>query len=144
VRRTGFVTAEVRDALMAGATAMVVPSRLESLSLSMLESFELGVPVVANGASPVLDGHVRACGAGVSYRSRRELAAALAAAVHWTDEERRHMGEAGRRYVAKNYAWPLVGGRWLGAVEALCAELAERVGKDRPSGVTASPGPKIS
>ena len=117
VRPVGFVTEAERDALVAGAAALVMPSRFESLSLVTLEAFALGVPVLANGAVEVLAEQLRDSGAGEAYRGARGLRRGLLRALARSAAERRALGEAGRRYVDTRYRWDIVVGRWLDAVE---------------------------
>ncbi len=120
VRVSGWLDAEDRDALVAGAAALVVPSRHESLSLVLLEAFALGVPALVNGACEPLKDHVAASGAGECYHGGRQLRAGLLRALARPEDERRRMGEAGRRYVAGHYAPERVAQAWLDAVEAAC------------------------
>jgi glycosyltransferase involved in cell wall biosynthesis len=120
VTLTGFIDSAERDALVAGAAALVMPSRHESLSLVLLEAMALGVPVVANGrCEPLLD-HVFDSGAGEVYRGQRELSRALLGALVRDEAARRRMGDAGRAYVSQHYADDVVHGRWLHAVEQVC------------------------
>jgi len=120
VRATGFVADAERDALVAGAAALVMPSRYESLSLVLLEALALGVPALVNGRCEVLADHLRDSGAGTAYRGRRALRAGLLQALARPAEERRRLGEAGRRYVAERYAPEVVGAAWRDAVERAC------------------------
>jgi glycosyltransferase involved in cell wall biosynthesis len=64
VRYVGRISEQDKANGIAGAISVVVPSRLESLSLLALEAFAHGVPILANGDSPVLAGHVERSGAG--------------------------------------------------------------------------------
>lgn len=121
VRLAGWLGAAERDALVAGAAALVMPSRHESLSLVLLEALALGVPVLANGRCEPLADHVAASGAGACYRGSRSLRTGLLRALARPDDERRRLGEAGRRYVAAHYAQDRVTCAWLDAVEAACA-----------------------
>jgi glycosyltransferase involved in cell wall biosynthesis len=105
---TGFVGEDERDALIAGATALVIPSRYESLSMVTLEAMKLGVPVIANGECEVLDEHIRTSGAGLVYGRERSLSAALTEVTALGTEARRAMGAAGPPYVDSRYAWPHV------------------------------------
>lgn len=121
VRVAGWLEAADRDALVAGAAALVMPSRHESLSLVLLEAFALGVPALANGACEPLADHVAASGAGESYRGRAQLRAGLQRALARPADERRRLGDAGRRYVAAHYAPDRVADAWLDAVETACS-----------------------
>jgi glycosyltransferase involved in cell wall biosynthesis len=120
VRLTGFVGGPERDALVAGAAALVMPSRHESLSLVLLEALALGVPVLANARCEPLADHLRLSGAGDGYRGARELLAGLLDALARSDAERARLGAAGRRYVQARYAPAVVEAAWLDAVERAC------------------------
>lgn len=63
----GFVEEDEKRALLAGATALVLPSPFESLSVAVLEAWMRGRPVIVNGASPVLVGQVRRAAGGLWY-----------------------------------------------------------------------------
>jgi glycosyltransferase involved in cell wall biosynthesis len=99
------------DAL-AGATAVVVPSAMESLSLLALEAWGAGKPILANGDSPVLSGQTRRSGAGVTYRGPSDLTDKLQALLGDPSRIQR-LGDAGRAYVASNYRWPHIERRYL-------------------------------
>src|SRR5205085_193418 len=77
VEYRGFVSAAEKSALMAGATLFVMPSRLESFSLATLEALAQGTPVLVNGACEILADHVRASGAGRTYRDHPGFCARL-------------------------------------------------------------------
>jgi glycosyltransferase involved in cell wall biosynthesis len=121
VRCTGFVSQADRDALIAGAAVLAMPSRLESLSLVLLEALALGTPVLANGGSEVLAAHVADSGAGQIYRGRRGLRAGLVQMLSLAESERQRLGEAGRRYVEQRYSRARVERAWLEAVDAVAA-----------------------
>lgn len=67
VRYLGRVSDEDKVDALAGALAVVAPSRYESLSLLTLEAFAQGTPVLANGASEVLVGQIRRSAGGRTY-----------------------------------------------------------------------------
>lgn len=87
------------DAL-AGALAVVVPSRWESLSLVALEGFASGTPLIANLGSDVLAGHLERSGAGAGYSD----AASFAEAVREVGESRPALSKAARAY-ARAFKW---------------------------------------
>jgi glycosyltransferase involved in cell wall biosynthesis len=68
VRYLGRISEQDKQDGIAGATAVAIPSRYESLSLLALEAFAQGTPVLVNGESAVLAGQVRRSGAGATYR----------------------------------------------------------------------------
>jgi glycosyltransferase involved in cell wall biosynthesis len=120
VRCTGFVADEERDALIAGAAALVMPSRHESLSLVLLEALALGVPALADAGSEVLADHLRDSGAGEAYRGTRQLRQGLLRALARPAAERQRLGDAGRRHVALHYGHDVVAAAWRAAVERVC------------------------
>jgi glycosyltransferase involved in cell wall biosynthesis len=67
VVKTGRVDEQTKWDALAGALAVVVPSRYESLSLLTLEAFAAGTPVLANGASDVLAGQLSRSLAGATF-----------------------------------------------------------------------------
>lgn len=120
VKLTGFVDPGERDALVAGAAALVMPSRHESLSLVLLEAMALGTPVLANGRCEPLADHVAASGAGETYGNSRELLDGLLRALARDEATRTKLGQAGKDYVFANYEAGVVTRRWLQAVEQVC------------------------
>jgi len=101
------------DAL-AGALAVVVPSRYESMSLLTLEAFAAGTPVLGNAASSVVAGQLSRSGAGVPFDlGDRE---SFAQAVQWAGERRAALSKKAKRYAAR-FTWPAV-------VEAYLEEIA--------------------
>jgi glycosyltransferase involved in cell wall biosynthesis len=114
IRPLGYVSNEVREALLAGAQALIVPSPYESLSIVLLEAWNHGIPALVNGRCRVLDGQVRRANGGLSFRSALEFDEALTYLLTHP-AERAAMGRQGLAYVEREYRWPVV----LGRVEAL-------------------------
>jgi glycosyltransferase involved in cell wall biosynthesis len=115
---TGFVDAPTRDAALAGAYALVQPSRFESFSLVLTEAFAHGRPALVQGACAVLNGHAERSGAAIPYHDAIDFDAAL----HTLRESRERadtMGDAGRAYVARNYDWDLVLGKYESLLRAV-------------------------
>jgi glycosyltransferase involved in cell wall biosynthesis len=117
VRHLGFLSEQEKAAAMAGARAVVCPSPYESLSIVLLEGMALGTPGLVNARSPVLEEHCLRSNAGLFYADGDEYAAALDALAS-DDRLRDAMGENGRRYVAAEYAWDVVLGRWRALIDA--------------------------
>jgi len=107
IRALGYVEDELREALLAHARALVIPSRYESLSIVLLEAWNHGVPALVNAECAVLDGQVRRANGGLSYRSGGEFHEALAylSANAAASEQ---FGRQGKRYVDREYRWPTV------------------------------------
>jgi glycosyltransferase involved in cell wall biosynthesis len=124
IRPLGYVSDELRAALLAHARALVVPSPFESLSMVLLEAWNHGVPALVNAQCKVLRGQVRRANGGLHYRSAEEFCEALD--VLLTQEQTRTaLGRQGLAYVEREYRWPVVVGR----VESLLT----RVRAQRPA-----------
>jgi glycosyltransferase involved in cell wall biosynthesis len=110
----GFVSDEVRDALLREALALVMPSPFESLSIAVLEAWNVGTPVLVNGRCRPLLGQTRRANGGLIYERRDDFIEALRFFVNNPDAARR-FGAQGQQYVDREYRWPVV----MSKVEAL-------------------------
>jgi glycosyltransferase involved in cell wall biosynthesis len=107
VKPLGFVDERVREALLANAAALVVPSPYESLSMVLLEAWNHGVPALVNGRCNVLKGQaVRADGA-LYYHNVDEFTRTLEYLLGRPDLGRQ-LGQQGLAYVEREYRWPHV------------------------------------
>jgi glycosyltransferase involved in cell wall biosynthesis len=118
VHALGRVPDGVRDALLSSATALVVPSPFESLSIVLLEGWNRAVPAIVNGHCAVLKGQVRRANGGLYYRSSAEFAEAVET-LRAHDAGRRALGAQGLAYVEREYRWPTV----LARVERLLGQV---------------------
>jgi glycosyltransferase involved in cell wall biosynthesis len=103
----GFLPTEERDNAFAAALAYAQPSRMESFSRSVMESWLAGTPVLAIAQSEVVAWHCERSGGGVTFSDEFDLAQAL----RWlatAPEEAAAMADRGRRYVLDNYQWSVV------------------------------------
>ena len=114
IRALGYVTDDVRRALLTHARALIVPSPYESLSIVLLEGWNHAVPALVNGRCKVLAGQVARADGGLSYRSAAEFEEALTYLLSHP-REREALGRQGLAYVEREYRWPTV----LAKVEAL-------------------------
>jgi glycosyltransferase involved in cell wall biosynthesis len=119
VKPLGFVSEAVREALLAQASLLVVPSPYESLSMVLLESWNHGVPALVNAQCRVLKGQAQRSGGALYYRNYDEFAAAIKTLLARKDVAR-SLGAAGRDYVARCYRWPTV----MRTLEGFLASLA--------------------
>jgi glycosyltransferase involved in cell wall biosynthesis len=94
------------DAL-AGCTAFVMPSLLESLSLVTLEAWAAGRPLIVDARSPVLAGMARRAGAGLAYRGAAEFAQ-ICELLSDDPALGDRLGRSGAEFVARTYTWPRV------------------------------------
>lgn len=121
----GFVPEERKHDLIAGATAVVLPSPYESLSLAVLEAWAHARPVFVNERSPVLVGQVRRAAGGLWYGDDAEYAEGLLALVG-APEVAARLGASGRRYTLGRFRPE--------AVEARLEELLVEVAAPRRDG----------
>lgn len=103
----GFVSEQVKYDGIAGAEMTLLPSRFESLSISVLESMALGVPVVVNGYSEVLKGHCDKSNAGLYYLNYEEFEGAVNYLLEHNDV-RAEMSNNAKTYVQEHYQWNAV------------------------------------
>ena len=105
--RLGFVSEEMKFAVMKEAFALLLFSRFESLSMVVLESMLMGRPVLVSEKCEVLKGHCLRSGAGLYFGNYYEFAGC----VRWLEEhpeQYRIMRESGIRYVKENYTWDVI------------------------------------
>ncbi len=103
----GFVSEEDKFAGVLNASALILPSHFESLSISVLEAFQVETPVIVNGKCEVLKGHCRKSNAGLYYENYYEFEGALNYMLEHEDV-RSEMGRLGREYVDTYYRWDIV------------------------------------
>jgi glycosyltransferase involved in cell wall biosynthesis len=107
IRSLGYVSDDLRRALLAYARVLVVPSPYESLSIVLLEAWNHGVPALVNARCKVLEGQVRRANGGLYYRTFSEFREALDY-LGSHDIERRALGTQGQAFVDREYRWPTV------------------------------------
>lgn len=100
----GFVSNEMKFAVMRSAKALVLFSQFESLSMVVLESMTMGRPVLVNGKCEVLKGHCIRSNAGLYFENYLEFAGTLEYILTHKDEYL-SMCENGVAYVSENYQW---------------------------------------
>ena len=96
VRALGRISEEDKAAALAGAVALVQPSRLESLGIVLFEAWQHGTPALVHEANLVTSGQTARAGAGRSYAD-----GAFGTALEAVTAERERYGAAGRAYVAR-------------------------------------------
>jgi glycosyltransferase involved in cell wall biosynthesis len=104
IRYIGFVDEGDKLSAMAGAIAVVQPSRMESFSIVTLEAFSVGTPVIANALSRVLADHCRKANAGLYYGDFEEFEEVSTLLLNDRNLAR-SLGRNGQTYVKDNYGW---------------------------------------
>jgi glycosyltransferase involved in cell wall biosynthesis len=107
IRPLGFVDDELREALLARARALVMPSPFESLSMVLLEAWNRALPALVNARCKVLRGQVSRANGGLYYGNTTEFVAALDYLLDHPAEART-LGRQGLAYVDREYRWPTV------------------------------------
>ena len=113
----GFVSAEEKFRLMAGAMMFVTPSPNESFSIVTLEAMAQHTPVLANSASAVLADHIKDSAAGRVYSDYESFAVALRE-LSSDKEMLTSMGLRGREYVLARYQTDRVRAALIAAIES--------------------------
>ena len=104
IRYLGFLDEDEKLAAMASANAVVIPSRLESLSIVALEAFAVGTPIIVHGGSRVLVEHCRRANAGLYYTSYEEFEGILES-VLGDKNLGRALGRQGQQYIKDHFGW---------------------------------------
>lgn len=100
----GFVSEEDKFDGISGAKALVLPSKFESLSISVLEAMALSVPVIVNGVCEVLRGHCVRSNAGLYYRNYFEFEGITDYLLTHPDAYAQLCRNA-KAYIAQYYEW---------------------------------------
>jgi len=114
----GFVSeVDKYDAILA-SELLIMPSRYESLSIVLLESWTCKKPCLVNSESMVLKSQCIKSNGGLWYENYDEFKASLDLLLA-NDEMRKKLGENGRRYVEKNYSHTVIEKKYLHMLEKL-------------------------
>src|SRR5262249_21166341 len=116
----GFRSDQDKCDALAASLAFVMPSRLESLCMAVLEAFRAERPVLANAKCEVLRGQCKRAQAGLYYATYDEFREALAL-LERDASLRARMGANGRAYFERHYAWEVVERKYLDLLERLRA-----------------------
>jgi glycosyltransferase involved in cell wall biosynthesis len=117
---TGTVSEADKWDILADAQVMVTPSAYESFSLVVLEAWTLGVPVLVNGGCAATMEHCTRSGGGLWFDSYLSFEATVDRMVG-DASLRAALGEAGKRYTARNYLWPSIIDRYTTFLEGVVA-----------------------
>ncbi len=103
----GFVSEEDKFSGISGAKALVLPSKFESLSISVLEAMSLSVPVIVNGVCDVLKGHCIKSNGGLYYMNYFEFEGIIDYIFAHPDEYSIMRSNA-IKYINENYRWEVI------------------------------------
>ncbi len=112
----GFVEEKEKFDAIAGCSAVIVPSRFESLSMTVLEGWAMGKPVITTEFSHVVKGMCERSNGGLYYRNKEEFSEVLKIILE--DESiARKLGENGKKFVENNYTWEIVISKYLKMID---------------------------
>jgi glycosyltransferase involved in cell wall biosynthesis len=106
------VEGEAKTKLYRQADLFILPTFSESFGVVVAEALACGVPVITTKGAPWEGLLTHRCGWWIDI-GVEPLATALRAATALSDEERREMGERGRRYVEREFSWPSIAEQML-------------------------------
>ena len=112
----GFVSEEEKYNGISGAKALILPSAFESLSISVLESLNLNVPVIVNGDCEVLKGHCIKSNAGLYYHNYFEFEGCLNYLLSH-EKEYEQMRDNAREYIDKYFQWNIIVEKFKNIIE---------------------------
>ncbi len=120
IHHLGFLSDEDKFDALAAADVLIMPSYFESLSMVALEAWAVGRPVLANGRCEVLKGQCLRSNGGLFYENYEEFAEALYA-LESNGPLHRRLGQNGRDFFVRHYAWPVIERKYADMLERLAA-----------------------
>ena len=119
---TGALNDEEKWAAYARADLFVLPTYSENFGIVVAEALWAGVPVITTKGTPWAELESVKCGKWIDI-GIDSLAATLKECMAMSDDERRQMGERGRRLVEEKYTWDAVVKAMGKGYEALLSSL---------------------
>ena len=116
IKMLGFVSEEDKINGMSAASMLLMPSRMESLSIVTLEAWSVGTPVIVNAGCEVLRGHCIRSNGGLYYSDYDEFEACL----DLLSDNRQlasTLGQKGKEYIQNNYQWDVIDQKLMKIVE---------------------------
>ncbi len=123
---TGFVPDQEKFDALKAATALVLPSRFESLSIAVLEAWLMQKPVLVNGNCDVLRDQCLRSNGGLYYCNQEEFIFTLQTLLALPDL-REELGRQGRAFTLKQYSWEVVEKKYLQAIAKVLLEKGGRL-----------------
>lgn len=114
----GFVSDQDKFDGISASEALILPSRFESLSISVLEAMSLQRPVIVNGRCDVLKGHCVKSNGGFYYKNYFEFEAVLNYLLEHRDVSAA-MGQNAKAYVDEYFQWDVIMDKFDGLIERM-------------------------
>jgi len=101
---TGYLHGAVKSAALAHAEVFILPSLSENFGIVVAEALAHKTPVITTHETPWQSLVERGCGWWVPCGGE-SLKNALFEALEMSDNDRKEMGERGRKFIAEEFAW---------------------------------------
>jgi len=118
----GFTSVSDKSGAYAAATVLCQPSRMESFSIVIMESWLCGRPVMVHSRCPVTLEHVNKSGGGLSFETFPEFYETVEALLE-NPELAGAMGKKGGEYARAGFSWDVICDRFTSLLDA-CKEAA--------------------
>ncbi len=109
----------LKNVLLENASALIMPSFYESLSLITLEAMLLKIPIIVNKNCEVLYSHIEKSKTGKSFTNSTEFSQALTFYMQQSQDDLVSEGIKARDYVLKNYSWDTIINKFNSAITSL-------------------------
>lgn len=126
IRYLGYLSEDDKFAAIKSCLALWLPSKFESLSLSVLEAMAMGRPVIVNGQCEVLKGHCVKSGGGIYYTKYDEF---LSGMERISGNEYDRLGKNALMYIEKHYTWASILNRVTQLFNQILEEETEKRGE---------------
>jgi glycosyltransferase involved in cell wall biosynthesis len=142
VKMPGLVGGPQRARLLREADVFVLPSYSEGFSVAVLEAMAEALPVLMTNQCGFPQA-ARAGAARIVPATEEGLTEGLQQLMGMSDGERYRMGLKGRELVGREYAWPMVARKMIGAYEKIVRRQAGRFARVAENGVHSDAAAKI-
>lgn len=112
----GFVSEQDKFNGIKSAKLLIMPSKYESLSMVLLESWLCNTAVLVNGKCDVLKGQCIRGNSGLYFENYDEFEGCLDVLLA-NDEMRITMGKNGMKFVLQNYSWESIEQKYISFLE---------------------------
>jgi glycosyltransferase involved in cell wall biosynthesis len=107
----GALYGDEKQRHVAGSSLFVMPSRSENFGLTAAEALMLEVPVIATKGTP-WSGLIDEDSGWWIEQGATALEQAMRSAMRMSDDELRRRGRNGRRWIERDFSWPVIGQKW--------------------------------